>query len=113
MLEPKQLIRFAEGGIDLESDQEEIILKQVATNGELRKQLAEIRRDLYLVDCQIPEYNLNPEYIIELNKLGQAWLKLRIDQQLRGYKFLFSREFISLALFVCSLLIFSLILLSF
>ena len=73
MLEPREILRFAEGISDLNPDREEQLLSQVASSPDLRQKIAELRRDLYLVECQIPEYEPSVELLLEAEKLSRVW----------------------------------------
>ena len=83
MLEAREILRFAEGISDLDADREEQLLSQVASSPELRRKIAELRRDLYLVECQIPEYRPSAELLIEAEKLSRLWSS-RIEGRKKG-----------------------------
>ena len=113
MLEPHEIVRFAEGLSDLEPDIEAEILTQVVSSPDLRKRIAALRRDLYLVECQIPDYQMAPEYLIELNKLAEIWVRMRMERKLKLQKFLFGREFAALGLLLAGLVGLALAILSY
>ena len=113
MLDPSEIIRFAEGLSDLEPDLEAEILTQVASSPDLRTRIALLRRDLYLVECQIPDYQMATEYLLELNKLAEIWVRMRMERKLKLQKFLFGREFAALGFLFAGLLGLALLILSY
>ena len=109
--EDRNLILYAEGLPDMRHGDQEEILRLLASSAELRSHLARIRRDLYLVECKIPEYHLSPEFLMELNKLAEVWSKLRASRRFRLYHFLMGKEFLSLSMLLIMLLVMTLLLL--
>jgi hypothetical protein len=82
MLEAREILRFAEGISDLDADREEQLLSQVASSPDLRRKIAELRRNLYLVECQMPEYRPSAELLLEAEKLSRIWSS-RIEAKMK------------------------------
>lgn len=105
MLEPTEILRFAEGCADFAPDVEKEILAQIASSPDLRRRVAELRRDLYLVECQIPEYEIAPEFLLEVNKLAEVWLGMRLKRGPRASRPLLGRAFFAWAILGATLLL--------
>lgn len=108
-VDEQELIRFAENASELNAEEHKRIMDQVVANPDLRKRVAIIRKDLYLVASQIPEYNLSREFHGELKSLAELWLRSRFEKRLRMRKFLFGKEFVFFAAVLIALLIIALL----
>ncbi len=95
--ERKDLLDYAEG-----TRQEAAVQKQIlhllASSSIMREQLTELKKDLYLVSTQVPEYQPDVAFASELGKLSQAWLKLVYERKFSFKKFHRSSEFYHLML---------------
>lgn len=96
-LDEQDLIRFAENVGELSPENHRKIMEQVVSNPHLRKRVARIRKDLYLVDSQIPEYSISAEFHTDLKNLAELWLRNRFERRLRMSRFLFGKEFLYFA----------------
>ncbi len=99
------LIRFAENASELSLDAHRSIMEKVAGDPELRKKVAQVRKDLYLVETQIPEYSISTEFHGDLKNLAELWLKSRFEKRLKMRKFLFGKEFLTFAAVMIGILL--------
>ena len=73
----KDFLSYVEGETDLEPALQEQILRMLGSDPNLRQEFAEIKRDLYLVDAQIPFYIETDEFKNEIAGLYKSWTALR------------------------------------
>ncbi len=92
-LDEQELICFVENATELDPDAHKRIMEQVAANPDLRERVARIRKELYIVDSQIPEYDISREFHEELKSLAELWLRSKLKQKLRMRRVLFGKEF--------------------
>jgi hypothetical protein len=88
-----QLLDYAEHASGQEAEVQKRILQILASSQILREQLAEVKRDLYLVSSQIPDYTPDSAFGSELFKLSQSWLQLVYSRKFSLAHFYRSREF--------------------
>lgn len=93
----EDLIRYAEG-IPSEPALEKQIKKILASNSLVRSEIAEIKKELYRLECQLPQYNLSPEFGAELAKMSEAWCSLRARQKLSFKNFWGEKELVRVLL---------------
>jgi hypothetical protein len=101
----KDLLNYAEGTAQEAAIQKQI-LQLLASSPIIREQLADLKKDLYLVSTQVPEYKPDLAFASELTRLAQAWLKLSYDRQFSVKKFHRSKEFFHLMLILAGALLF-------
>lgn len=70
--EREDFMNYAEG-VPLDPQLQKRIQQLLASNAEMRQSLAVLRRDLYHIDCQIPQVPLPVETAAEIAKLAQVW----------------------------------------
>lgn len=97
--ERKDILDYAEGAIQEKAVQKQI-LHLLASSSVMREQLAELKKDLYVVGTQVPEYQPDVAFASELAKLSQAWLRLAFERKFSAKKFYRSKEFYHLMLFL-------------
>ncbi len=95
--ERKDLLDYAEGARQEAAVQKQI-LHLLASSSLMREQLTELKKDLYLVGTQVPEYQPDVAFAGELGKLSQAWLRLVYERKFSIKKFHRSKEFYHLML---------------
>lgn len=105
MFDERDLVCFAEGQLDGDPQAQTLLLAEYARNPDMRRRVLELRRDLYRVEMQIPEVNMRPEAILEINRLAEAWIKVRVERKQNLQYLRLGREQ-GLWLFVFTLVIF-------
>jgi len=98
--ERKDFLRYAENDLDLPPEVQKAVLTLLASSSTVRKEVAELKRDLYLVDVQVPDFLPTVEMGVELAKLSDTWVSLLYKRQFSLKNFYRSREFFHLLLFV-------------
>lgn len=94
----QEFLDYAEGvaGQDFETQRQ--IMNLLASSPVVREQLAELKRDLYHVASQVPDYRPDAAFGAELAKLSQNWAQLSMNRDLNARNFTKSREFSRLLL---------------
>jgi hypothetical protein len=111
--EQKDFIDYAEGRACRTNEVQRQVLQMLATSPELRKQVAELKKDIYLVNAQIPEFEADPAFAQELRGVAEAWLRLSLSRRFAFPKFLKAKEFFALvALIVAGIVLLVFLLLS-
>ena len=105
-----ELIRFAEGGTDIDPELQEFLVRQLASSSELREELGTLRKDLYLVSCQIPEYAISSDFEMELQKLSELCVQRQTNKRYRLVNFLMGKEFLYLGIGFVGMMIIALVL---
>lgn len=100
----KDLLDYAEGTALQDTQVQRSILNLLASSSLIREQLVELKRDLYLVSSQVPDYVPEAQFGAELSKLAQTWLQLVYNRKFSLKNFYRSREFFGLILFVAGVL---------
>jgi len=98
--EQDDFLRYAEGIPAKNPQVEKQIQKILASNTEARQRLTELRKDLYHIESQIPQYVMPPEFGVELTKIAQTWLQVRMRKETSFRNFRWEKELI----FILSLL---------
>lgn len=75
------------------SETQRQIMNLLASSPVVREQLAELKRDLYHVAAQVPDYRPDAAFAAELAKLSQNWSQLSLNRSLSARNFTGSREF--------------------
>lgn len=84
MFKQSDLLAFIEGNRDANPSVGQKILQELPTNPKLRQRMAELQRDLYLVDSEIPSVQPSAQFLLEVNKLGTVWLEQQQRWRNRG-----------------------------
>lgn len=104
--ERKDFLDYAEGASLQDAATQKQILNLLASSSVMREQLVELKKDLYLVSAQIPDYVPEAQFGAEVSKLAQTWLELIYRRKFSLSNFHRSREFFGLmALLAGSILI--------
>lgn len=98
--ERKDFLRYAENDTELSPEVQKAVLILLASSSTVRKEVAELKRDLYLVDVQVPDFLPTVEMGVELAKLSDTWVSLLYQRQFSLRNFYRSREFFHLLLMV-------------
>lgn len=109
----QDFLDYAEGVSGQDQQLQKQILSLLASSSLMREQLAEVKKDLYMVDMQIPDYMPSATFGAEITRLTQAWMKLSYSRQFSFKNFYRSHEFFLLALSLISGVAFLLALLGF
>jgi len=92
----KDFLDYAEGAIGQDTLVQRQILSLLASSPIIREQLAEIKKDLYLVSAQIPDYSPDVNFGAEVGKLSQTWIQAVYNRKFSLKNFHRSREFFGL-----------------
>ena len=102
----QDFLDYAEGAYDQDKEVQKQILNFLASSSVMREQLAELKKDLYMVGSQIPDYSMSSTFAAEVSKLSQTWAKLMYERKFSLRQFYRSREFFYLMIFVSLILVF-------
>ncbi|RZA07033.1 MAG: hypothetical protein EOP11_08800 [Proteobacteria bacterium] len=94
----QEFLDYAEGVAGQDSEIQRQIMNLLASSPVVREQLTELKRDLYHVAAQVPDYRPDAMFAAELAKLSQNWLQLNLNRQLSAKNFTKSSEFFRLLL---------------
>ena len=89
----EELLDYMENVSGQDSEVQKRILHMLASSQVLRESMAEIKRDLYLVGSQIPDYTPDATFGAEIMRLTQAWLNSVYARKFSLKTFHRSREF--------------------
>lgn len=103
--ERQDFLDYAEGTPGQNSDTQRRIMNLLASSPVMREQLAELKRDLYYVSAQIPEYQPDAPFGAELARLSQNWVQLQYSRKFSIKNFYRSAEFFGLLSLVAAALI--------
>lgn len=90
----KDFLDYAEGHPLSDPEVQRQVLKMLASSRLYREQMAELKKDLYLVDVQVPEYVLSASYVSKLAKLSQSWIELQFARDYGFKGFYRTKEFL-------------------
>lgn len=94
----EDLLDYVEHASGQDAEVQRKILHLLASRQILREHLAELKRDLYLVSAQIPDYAPDAAFGAELMRLSQSWLQMLYARKFSLKHFYRSREFFGLIL---------------
>jgi hypothetical protein len=94
----QEFLDYAEGVAGQDSEAQRQIMNLLASSPLVREQLAELKRDLYHVAAQVPDYRPDAAFGAEVAKLCQNWSQLSVNRSLNAKNFTASREFSRLLL---------------
>lgn len=92
----KDFLDYADGARGIDAETQRRILQMLASSSILREQMAELKRDLYMVGAQVPEYAPSAAFGAEITKLAQSWVRLVYTRKFSLQHFHRSREFVLL-----------------
>lgn len=92
----REILDYVEGSAGQDAEVQKRILNLLASSPVMREQMAELKRDLYLVSTQVPEYAPQAAFASEISKLSQAWLQLAYARRFSMKHFYRTREFYTL-----------------
>ena len=101
----KDFLDYAEGTTLQDKQVQRNIMNLLASSPLMREQLAELKRDLYLVSSQVPDYLPEAQFGAELSRLSQAWLQAVYDRKFSLRNFHRSREFTGILVLVAATLL--------
>ncbi len=96
----KDFLDYADDARGIDAETQRRILQMLASSALLREQMAELKRDLYVVSAQVPDYAPAPSFGAELTRLAEAWVKLAYARKFSLKHFYRAREFFFLIAFV-------------
>lgn len=108
----KDVLDYVEGAANQDAQVQKQILHLLASSPLLREQLVELKKDLYLVSSQVPDYLPESAFGAEVAKLTQTWLQIVYGRKFAMKNFYRSREFFGLMAFVGGALLLLLVLLA-
>jgi hypothetical protein len=94
----RDLLDYAENAAGQDAAVQKRILQMLASSQVLREHMAEIKRDLYLVGAQIPDYAPDASFGVELMRLSQTWIRTVYERKFSLRNFHRSREFYGIML---------------
>ncbi len=106
----KDFLDYAEG-TSQDKEVQRQILNLLAASPVMREQLAELKKDLYLISSQVPEYRPEAQMGAEVAKLAETWLKVLYARKFSMKNFYGSREFFGLMILIVSAVLLLLVLL--
>ena len=89
----RELLDYVEGVPGQDAQVQKNILQLLASSRIMREQLVELKRDLYMVSTQIPEYMPSPTIAAEVTKLAQAWIQVLYNRKFALRNFYRTQEF--------------------
>ena len=103
--ERNEILDFAEGARGQDAETQKKILHLLVSSQIMRQQVADLKRDLYIIDVQVPDYSISKELGAQMAQLTQAWVKLQYSRKFSFKNFYRTNEFFSLMVFVAAALI--------
>ncbi len=101
----REFLDYVEGAAGQDVDVQKQIMNLLASSPMMREQLVELKRDLYIVSVQVPEYTPSVTFGAELSRLSQSWIQLSYARKYSMKNFHQSAEFLFLLAFLfCGLL---------
>ena len=88
-----EILDYAENAAGQDANTQKRILQLLASSQILREHLAEVKRDLYMVGTQVPEYTPDAMFAAEVSKLSQTWFRTLYERRFSLRSFYRSREF--------------------
>lgn len=110
--EPQDFLDYVEGASPADPLAQARVLQLLASSSQLRERCAEWKRDLYLVEVQIPEYRVSPQFGADLTKLAGNWLKVSLARKYSWQAFTKTREFLFVLTFIGASLLLTLALIA-
>ncbi len=92
------LLDYVEHAAGQDAEVQKRILHMLASSQIMREQMAELKRDLYLVSVQVPDYAPNAAFGAEIMRLSQTWLQVVYARKFSLKNFHRSREFFGIVL---------------
>ncbi len=93
-----ELLDYVENASGQDAEIQKRVLQLLASSQILREQMAEVKRDLYLVGSQVPEYSPDANFGAEIMRLTQTWLRMVYERKFSLRHFHRSKEFFGLIL---------------
>ena len=103
--ERREFLFYAEGDRSQNEEAQRQILNLLASSQIIRQQLVEVKKDLYTVSVQVPDYHPTAQFGAELARLSETWAKVAYDRKFSLKNFYRSREFFSLMIFVAAMIL--------
>lgn len=103
----EELLDYVENAAGQDAEVQKRILQLLASSQVMREHMAEIKRDLYLVGSQIPDYGPDAAFGAEIMRLTQTWIRTTYNRQFALRNFHRSREFFGILLVVAGALFLS------
>jgi hypothetical protein len=107
------LLDYVENAAGQDAEAQKSVLQLLASSKILREQMAEVKRDLYLVGAQIPDYTPDAAFGAEIMRLSQTWIRAVYERKFSLKQFYRSQEFMGLLLALAGLLLLAVGLLGF
>lgn len=92
------LIDYVEHASGQDAEVQKRILHLLASSQIMREQVAELKRDLYKISVQIPDYAPDAAFGAEIMRLSQSWLQVVYARKFSLKNFYRSREFFGIIL---------------
>ena len=92
--ERKDFLDYAESSSAQDPELQKQILRLLASSQEYREQMAELKKDLYMIEVQIPEYPLRASFAADLARVSKEWIDLRFAREFSFKNFHTTKEFL-------------------
>ncbi len=96
--ERDEILDYVENAAGQDAEIQKRVLQLLASSSVLREQMAEVKRDLYLVGAQIPDYAPDAAFGAEIMRLTQTWIRTVYERKFALRNFHRSKEFFGLML---------------
>ena len=96
----EELLDYVENTSGQDAEVQRRILQLLASSPVMREHMAEIKRDLYIVGSQIPDYSPDAAFGAEIMRLTQTWIRTAYNRQFSVKNFHRSREFFGILIAV-------------
>jgi hypothetical protein len=103
--ERQDFLDYAEGALMQDAKVQRQILGLMASSPMIREQVLELKKDLYLISAQIPDYNPEAQFGAEVAKLAQSWMQILYRRKFSLQNFYRSREFFGVILLLAATLL--------
>jgi len=97
------ILDYVEGASGQDAATQKRILQLLASSQVLREHVAELKKDLYVVSSQVPDYAPNVAFAAELTRLSQSWVQVVYVRRFSLRNFYRSKELFGLLLLLLGL----------
>lgn len=73
------------------------IIQLMGQSPQFREKMAELKKDLYLIEAHIPDFEPTTDLAKDLGELARAWMAMKWRRNLGPGKFIQTKEFAGLA----------------
>lgn len=103
--ERQDFLDYAEGALLQDARVQRQILNLMASSPVIREQVVELKKDLYLISAQVPDYHPEAQFGADVAKLAQSWMQILYQRKFSLRNFYRSREFFGIILLLAGALL--------